>query len=104
MTINIDGVVPGAATPIEKGRGTCDTLSREAATNYLNFYRQLAIIQALDSEAMTIQIARLAPIWHYVIKGCEGDFLVCKFGLSRYSREFVEFQEVSAKLGVTYHG
>ena len=45
-------------------------------------------------------IARLALAGHAVNKGTDGGYLVCKFGLARYCKDFVELQAFARIVGV----
>lgn len=47
------------------------------------------------------QIAKLALAGHAVHKGQSGDYLVCKYGMSRYCQDFLELQAFARKLGVS---
>lgn len=55
-----------------------------------------------DSKAVANQIARLALAGHHVIKGNNGDYTVCKYGLTRYCANFAELQAFALKLGVNH--
>lgn len=52
------------------------------------------------SKALAAQIARLALAGHAVHKGQHGDFTVCKYGMSRYCKDFAELQAFAVQLGV----
>ncbi len=52
------------------------------------------------SKAISNQIAVLALAGHTVHKGTDGDYLVCKYGLSRWCKDFAELQAFAEKLGV----
>lgn len=52
-------------------------------------------------KAIATEIARLALAGHAVHKGSEGDFTVCKYGMSMYCEDFAELQAFSRRLGVT---
>lgn len=52
------------------------------------------------SNAIANQIARLALAGHTVHRGGEGDFIVCKYGLTRYCADFAELAAFAVKLGV----
>ena len=54
-----------------------------------------------DGKALATQIAQLAMAGHAVHKGQAGDFLVCKYGLSRWCKDFAELETFSRKLVVT---
>ena len=53
------------------------------------------------SKAEATQIAELALAGHAVHKGRSGDFMVCKYGMSRYCQDFDALQAFARKLGVT---
>lgn len=55
-----------------------------------------------DSKAIATQVARLALAGHHVIKGSEGDYTVCKYGMTRYCQDFAELQAFAVKLGVNH--
>ena len=46
------------------------------------------------------QIARLALAGHVVHKGQHDDYTVCKYGMTRYCKDFAELQAFAVKLGV----
>jgi len=52
------------------------------------------------NQAISNQIAVLAG--HTVHKGTEGDYLVCKYGLCRWCKDFVELQAFAKKPGVNH--
>lgn len=52
-------------------------------------------------KAEATQIAELALAGHIVHKGKSGDYLVCKYGLSRYCQDFEELRAFARKLGVS---
>lgn len=56
--------------------------------------------QAPDSHAIAYQIARLALAGHVVHKGTDGDYLVCKYGMTRWCKDFAELAAFAKKLGV----
>ena len=63
-------------------------------------------IAALDSVRQrkdeSTLIARLALEGHAVHATVRGDFLVCKYGLSYYARDFDSLQAIARKLGVVH--
>jgi hypothetical protein len=63
-------------------------------TNDLNF-----ATGTRRSKAVATQIAELALTGHAVHKGCSGDFLVCKNGMSRYCQDLDELVAFACKLG-----
>ena len=81
----------------EKAPGACNTEGFDTdTTNDLNF-----ATGTRHSKAEVTQIAELALAGHAVHKGRSGDYLVCKYGLSRYCQDFEELQAFARKLGVT---
>ena len=52
-------------------------------------------------KAVSTQVARLALAGHVVHKGQHGDFTVCKYGMTRYCKDFTELQAFARQLGVT---
>ncbi len=54
------------------------------------------------SKGVAYQIGRLMLAGHAVHKGTDGDFLVCKYGLSRWCKDFAELQAFAKKLGVQH--
>ena len=55
-------------------------------------------------EEIVEQVAKLVQAGHFVYQRRSGDFLVCKYGLSKYCWDFAELQSFSVKLGVNDHG
>ena len=53
-----------------------------------------------EGKTVATQIAKLALAGHAVHKGKCGDFLVCKYGLSRYCQDFQELKAFARQLGV----
>lgn len=64
--------------------------------NYVN-----SLTAGTEGKALATQIVQLALAGHVVHKGRSGDFLACKYGMSRYCQDFAELQAFSRKLGVT---
>jgi len=85
---------------MRKAVGASNTNGQHTNTNGANFRTGGAINQALDSKAIATQIARLTLAGHTVHKGIDGDFLVCKYGLSRWCQDFAELAVFALKLGV----
>lgn len=84
----------------QKAAGATNSNGLHTDTNGADFRTDGAIQQAPDSKAIATQIARLALAGHAVHKGQSGDFLVCKYGLSRYCQDFAELQAFARQLGV----
>ena len=57
-----------------------------------------------QGKAVVNQIAELGQAGHIVHRGEDGDFLVCKYGLTRYCRDFAHLQVFARQLGVAHHG
>jgi hypothetical protein len=55
-----------------------------------------------ECKAIGMQIQQLALAGHVVHKGQSGDFLVCKYGMSRYCQDFAELQAFARQLGVNH--
>ncbi len=53
--------------------------------------------QAKDTAALT---AKFSLAGHSVHRGDDGDFLVCRYGLSRWCKNFAELQAFAIKLGL----
>ena len=82
---------------IGKAPRACDSEGLDIdSTNDLNF-----ATGKRHSKAEATQIAELAVRGHAVHKGKSGDYLVCKYGLSRYCHDFDELQLFARKLGVS---
>ena len=97
------GNSPGLNTSIEKAPGVSqDSKGLMTDTIYkLNFRIDGAINQAHDGKAIANQVARLALAGHAVHRGQSGDYLVSKYGLTRYCQDFAELQTFARQLGVT---
>lgn len=89
------GGVPGVNTPNEKAPPPSKVQGAFQITNTVNFPTA-----AQKCQAIAHQIAALALAGHHVHKGTDGDYLVCKYGLSRWCMDFAELQAFSKKLGV----
>ena len=73
-------------------------------TTGANFRTAGAIEQAHDGKAIATQLARLALAGHavhavHIVSA--GDFTVCKYGMTRYCKDFAELQAFARQLGVT---
>ena len=80
-----------------KAPGACDSEGLDTnTTNDLNF-----ATGTRHGKAEATQIAQLALAGHAVHKGKSSDYLVCKYGLSRYCQDFEELQLFARKLGVS---
>ena len=58
------------------------------------------IQQAPDGSAIETQIARLALAGHHVIKGDRNDFVVTKYGLTRYCADYAALVGFARQVGV----
>lgn len=65
-------------------------------TNELN-----SAIGTRHRKAEATQIAELALAGHAVHKGRSGDYMVCKYGLSRYCQDFDDLHAFARRLGVS---
>lgn len=95
-----NGGVPGSSTPIKKGQGAPSTLTPKHDTNSAYFRSHGPIQQAPDGKAISTQIARLALAGHAAHKGQRGDYLVSKYGMTRYCADFAELAAFAQKVGV----
>ena len=86
---------------MRKAAGASNTNGLHTDTNCADFRTGGAIKQAYDGKAIASQIVRLALAGHVVHKGQSGDYMVCKYGLSRWCKDFAELQAFAVKLGVT---
>lgn len=82
-------------TTNEKAPGAINTEGLKTTTNDLN-----SATGERHSKAITTQIARLALAGHAVHKGKSDDYIVCKYGLSRYCQDFEALQAFARKMGV----
>lgn len=99
--INItNGCAPGSNAPNRKAPGAANSKGLMTDTNRVNFARQGLTNQAPVGNVIAHQIARLALAGHSVHDGGTGDFLVSKYGLSRYCKDFAELQAFARQLGV----
>ena len=86
---------------MQKAAGATNSNGQHIDTNSSNSPTDEAINQAYDGKAIATQIARLALAGHIVHKGSAGDFTVCKYGMTRYYKDFTELQAFARQLGVT---
>ena len=84
----------------KKAAGASNTNGLHTDTNGANFRTHGAINQAHDGKAIATQLAHLATAGHIVHKGSAGDFTVCKYGMTRYCKDFTELQAFARQLGV----
>ena len=68
----------------QKAPRACDFEGLHNDTNTADFHSQGATNQAQDGKAIANQVAQLALAGHVVHKGKSGDYLVCKYGMTRY--------------------
>ena len=85
----------------QKAAGASNTNGLHTHTNGTNFRTDGAINQAPDGNAIATQLARLALAGHTTHKGSAGDFTVCRYGMTRYCKDFTELQAFARQLGVT---
>lgn len=86
---------------MKKAAGATNSNGQHTDTNGADFRIDGAIQQAHDDNAIATQLARLALSGHTTHKGSAGDFTVCKYGMSRYCKDFTELQAFARQLGVT---
>ena len=87
-----DGNTPGLVTP-ESDNGLPPTEGQSVKT-HSKF--------TADSTAVADQIARLTRAGHVVHQSGLGDFLVTKYGLSRYCAGFDELKAFAQKVGANH--
>lgn len=85
----------------QKALRACDSEGLHYDTNGANFRTVEAIEQAHDGKAIANQLARLALAGHTVHKGSAGDFTVCKYGMTRYCKDFAELEAFARQVGAT---
>ena len=85
-----------------KAPGATNSKGLRNHTNGMDFRSQGAIDQALDGKSIAHQIARLALAGHVVHQAEGGDFLVTRWGQTRYCADFAELQAFAVKLGVNH--
>ena len=85
---------------MQKAAGASNTNGLHTDTNNANFRTDGAINQAPDGKAIATQLARLGLAGHVVHRGEIGDFTVCKYGMTRYCKDFTELQAFARLLGV----
>jgi hypothetical protein len=86
----------------QKAAGASNTNGLHTDTTGTYFRTDGAINQAHDGKAIATQLAHLATAGHIVHKGSAGDFTVCKYGMTRYCKDFTELQAFARQLGVTW--
>ena len=95
--------MPGKVAPKSDGDtnetapGNCDSKGLTTdTTNDLNF-----TTGTRPGKAEATQILELALAGHAVHKGRSGDYMVCKYGMSRHCLDFGDLQAFARKLGVS---
>jgi hypothetical protein len=101
MVTTNNGIKPGKVTPesdegIVTGHGNNP---QNDSTNSSDFASHGPLNQVPDGKAIAHQIARLTLAGHTVHDGGAGDFLVSKYGLSRYCKDFAELVAFAVKVG-----
>ena len=84
----------------QKAAGASNTNGLHTDTTGVDFRTDGPIQQAHDGKAIANQMARLALAGHIVHRGDIGDFTVCKYGMTRYCKDFAELQAFARQLGV----
>ena len=85
----------------KKAAGASNTNGLHTSTNGADIRTDGAIQQAHDGNAIANQLARLALAGHVVHRGDIGDFTACKYGMTRYCKDFAELQAFARQVGVT---
>ena len=85
---------------MQKAAGATNSNGLHTDTNGANFRTGEPIQQAHDGKAIATQLARLALAGHTVHEGGAGDFTVCKYGMTRYCKDFAELEAFARQLGV----
>lgn len=62
----------------------------------------IATLQARDRSGVGRQIVALALAGHQVIRGDRNDYIVSKYGMAKYCRDFAELVAFARKLGVNH--
>ena len=86
---------------MQKAAGAMNSNGLHTDTHGANFPTDGAINQAPDGKAIATQLARLALAGHTVHKGGAGDFTVCKYGMTRYCKDFAELEAFAKQVGAT---
>lgn len=84
----------------QRAAGATNSNGLHTDTNGANFRTVGAMEQAHNGNAMANQLARLALAGHAVHTGSAGDFTVCKYGMTRYCKDFAELQAFARQVGV----
>ena len=87
-------------TTMQKAAGASNTNGLHTDTTGANFRTDGAINQAHDGKAIATQLAHLTIAGHHVHQGGAGDYSVCKYGMTRYCKDFAELQDFAKQLGV----
>ena len=88
-------------TTMQKAVEAINSNGMHTNTTVVNFRTDGAIQQTHDGKAIATQLAHLALAGHVVHRGDIGDFTVCKYGMTRYCKDFAELQAFALQLGVT---
>lgn len=84
----------------QKAPRACDSEGLHSNTNASDFASHGPIQQAPDGSAIETQMARLALAGHHVIKGDRNDFVVTKYGLTRYCADYAALVAFARQVGV----
>ncbi|MHB1199172.1 MAG: hypothetical protein ACYCZ6_06355 [Polaromonas sp.] len=84
----------------EKAAGASNTNGLHTDTNRVNFPTTEAIEQAPDGKTIATLIAQFALKGHVVHKTDGNDFLVTRWGLTRYCADFVSLVNFARIVGV----
>ena len=86
----------------QKAPGATNATGLTTDTNNADSRSHGPIQQAHDGKAIATQIARLAMAGHVVNKGVSGDYIVSKYGMTRYCKDFAELAAFARQLGVNH--
>ena len=95
---------PGQASPFANKKSPLPWTATGDFENHTNDANSPTSDSQRKAEEIVEQIAKLVQAGHIVYQRRSGDFLVCKYGLSKYCWDFAELQSFSVKLGVNDHG
>lgn len=81
----------------EKDPSATNTGPFEKQTNALDFHTTVP-----PRKVIAIQIAQLAKAGHVVHQYIGGDYIVCKYGMTRYCQDLDELAAFARQLGVNH--
>jgi len=95
---------PGQASPSANKKSPSPWTATGDFENQTNDANSPTSESQRKAEEIVEQVAKLVQAGHFVYQRRSGDFLVCKYGLSKFCWDFAELQSFSLKLGVNDHG